>query len=112
MHTTCTLLVLIEFDSAIPSLNNFSTLLINCDYTKWREIADCLKVPKQTMTTISDNLEGNELRDKKAFLVVLASWREKAPTTIQERKANWRNFRAALVDFRDIVEAVEKIEQE
>ena len=101
-----------SFDVAMPTLDDFSTLLMNCDYTKWREIADCLKVPKVTLTGISDKLWGNELRDKKAFLMVLASWREKAPIRIQDRKANWRNLKKALFDFDDIVKAIENIEQE
>ena len=93
----------------MPSLDNFSTLLMHCDCTKWREIADHLNVPRQTVTTISDNLQNDKLKDQKAFLVVLATWREKAPIRIQERKANWRNFRKALSSFDDILKAVEEI---
>ena len=101
-----------SFDNAMPTLDEFSTLLMNCDYTKWRKIADCLKeIPNVTLTAISDRLEGNEFRDKKAFLMVLASWREKAPIRIQDRKANWRNLKKALFDFDDIVEATENIKQ-
>lgn len=95
----------------MPSLDNFSTFLTKCDYTKWREIAECLNVPGQTVNTISDNLEGNKLRDKKAFLVVLASWREKAPIRKPDRKANWKNLRKSLSTFHDIIEAIDKIKQ-
>ena len=95
----------------MPSLDNFSTFLTNCDYTKWRDIADCLNVPEQTLTTISDSLEGTELRDKKAFLRVLASWRERAPIKKPDRKANWRNLQRALSSFDDIIETIDKIKQ-
>ena len=101
----------LDFEDAMPSLDNFSTLIIHCDYTKWREIADCLEVPRRTVTVISNSLQDDKLRDQKAFLMVLASWREKAPLTIQERKANWRNFRKTI-NFHDIVKAIEKIKQE
>ena len=95
----------------MPSLDNFSTFLTRCDYTKWREIAECLNVPGQTVNTISDNLGGNKLRDKKAFLVVLASWHEKVPIRISDRKANWKNLRKCLSTFHDIVEAIDRIKQ-
>ena len=104
--------VCIGFDDDMPTLDDFSTLLMNCNYTKWREIADCLKeVPKETLTGISDKLEGNEFRDKKAFLLVLVSWREKAPIRIQDRKANWGNLKKAMVDFDDVTDAIEKVQQ-
>ena len=94
----------------MPSLDNFSTLIPLCDYTKWREIAGCLEV-NLSMTSLSDSLEGDKFKDQKAFLVVLASWREKASTIIEEEKANWRNFRRALANFDDIVNAIKKIKQ-
>ena len=113
MHTAVICIyVYIGFDDAMPTLDDFSTILMKCDYTKWREIADCLKIPKVTLTEISDRLEGNEFRDKKAFLKVLASWREKAPIRIQDRKANWGNLKKAMVDFDDITEAIKKIQHE
>ena len=94
----------------MPTLDNFSTLLMNCSsYTKWRYIADCLKVCRPTLDNISETLEGDELRDKKAFLRVLASWREKAPIKKDNKKANWRNLRKALADFDDITEGIEQI---
>ena len=104
-------LILIEFEDAMPSLDSFSTFLLKCDYTKWRDIADSLNVPRQTLTTISDNLQGDKLRDKKAFLRVLASWREKAPIRKPDRKANWRNLQKALANFSDILEAIDKVKQ-
>ena len=103
--------MMLDFEDAMPSLGDFSTLLRHCDCTKWREIANCLEV-KLSMTSLSDSLEGDGLKDQKAFLVVLASWREKASTKVPERKANWRNFRKALTNFDDILKAIEKIKQE
>lgn len=95
----------------MPTLDDFSILLNNCDYTRWREMAKCLGVSDQTLSTVTENLGGNALRDKKAFLVVLASWREKAPIRIVDRKANWRNLRKSLADqhFDDIVEEIDSI---
>ena len=100
---------LIEFDDAMPTFGDFSTLLLTCDFSKWRQIADCLRVSEVTVSTISDNLGGDELRDKKAFLLILSSWREKALVRKEDRKANWRNLRRALADFDDIVEQIEGI---
>jgi len=105
------ILINIGFDDAMPTLHDFSTLLRKCNYTEWRKIADSLKVPELTVTTISDNLGGDVLRDKKAFLLVLASWREKALIKKDDRKANWRNLRKALANFDDIVEAIDQIKQ-
>ena len=93
----------------MPTFDDFSTLLMNCDYTKWREIADCLKVPE--VSTLSENLVSDEHRDKKAFLLILSTWREKAPVTILDRMANWRNLRKALIKFDDIIKGIEKIEE-
>ena len=95
----------------MPTFDDFSTLLMNCDYSKWREIADCLKISKVTVSTISENLVSNEHRDKKAFLLILSAWREKASVTKVGRKANWRNLRKALIKFDDITEGIEEIEE-
>ena len=92
----------------MPSLRNFSALIPHCDYTKWRKIADSLKV-ELSMSKLSGKLEGDKFKDQKAFLRVLAKWRVEAVD--QGRKANWRNFRKALANFDDIVNAVEKIKQ-
>ena len=113
IHTyVCTYVYMhIEFDDAMPTFDDFSTLLMNCDYSKWREIADCLKVPEESVSTISENLFSDERRDKKAFLLILSRWREKAPVTIVDRKANWSNLRNALIKFDDIIEGIEKIKE-
>ena len=95
----------------MPTFDDFSTLLMNCDYCKWREIADCLKVPEESVSTISENLATDEDRDKKAFLLILSRWREKAPVRIADRIANWRNFRKALVKFDDLVQGIEKVKE-
>ena len=95
----------------MPTFDEFSALLMNCDYSKWREIANCLEVPEVSVSTISENLASDEHRDKKAFLLILSAWREKAPVTIVDRKANWRNLRKALIKFDDITEGIEKIEE-
>ena len=98
--------VLIGFDDAMPTFDDFSTLLLNCDSSKWTKMADCLNVHKVTQSNISEKLVGDELRDKKAFLLILSSWREKAP---MDKKATWRNLRNSLAEFDDIVEQIEKI---
>ena len=103
--------ITIEFDDGMPTFTGFSTLLLNCDCSKWREIAKCLKVPDETLSTISENVGGDERRNKKAFLLVLSSWREKAPLKKEDKKANWRNLRTALTKFDDIVEEIEKIKE-
>ena len=72
-------------------------------------MAECLKLSATSLSTISDNLGSDEHRDKKAFLLVLATWRDKAPVRIVARKANWRNLRIALSKFYDIVEGIENI---
>ena len=72
-------------------------------------MADCLKLSAISLSTISDNLSSDEQRDKKAFLLVLSTWREKAPVRIADRKAIWRNLKKALTDFDDIVEGIENI---
>ena len=95
----------------MPTFDDFSTLLLNCDFSKWREIAKSLKVPDITVSTISDNLGGDEHRDKKAFLLTLSSWREKALVRKEDKKAKWRNFRNALADFDDIAEQIEQIKE-
>ena len=95
----------------MPTFDDFTTLLLNCDFSKWRKMADCLKVSKVTVSTTSENLGGDKLRDKKAFLLILSSWREKAPVKKEDRKANWRNLRNALTDFNDIVEQIEEIKE-
>ena len=95
----------------MPTFIDFSTLLLNCDCSKWREMAKCLKVHDETLSTISENVGGDERRDGKAFLLVLSSWREKAPLKKKDKKANWRNLRAALIEFDDIVEEIEKIKE-
>ena len=100
----------IGFDDTTPTLDDFSTLLLNCDFSKWRKMAGCLNVSEITLSTISENLGGDELRDKKAFLLVLSSWREKAPVRRENRKATWRNLRKSLAEFDDIVEQIEEIE--
>ena len=101
----------IGFDDAMPTFDDFSTLLLNCDFSKWRKMADCLNVSKVTLSTISENLGGDELRDKKAFLLILSSWREKAPVRKEDRKATWRNLRNSLAEFDDIVEQIEEIKE-
>ena len=105
----CVTYVLIGFDDAMPTFDDFSTLLLNCDFSKWTKMADCLNVSKVTLSTISEKLVGDELRDKKAFLSVLSSWREKAPVRKEDKKATWRNLRNSLAEFDDIVEQIEKI---
>ena len=100
-----------EFGDAMPTFDDFSTLLLNCDFTKWKEVAKCLKVSDETVSRILDNLGGDEDRNKKAFLLVLSSWREKAPVRKEDRKANWRNLRNALADFDDIAKQIEQIEE-
>ena len=82
---------------------------MNSDSSKWRKMAECLEISKTSLSTISDKLGNDEDRDKKAYLLVLSTWREKAPVTIAERKANWRNLRMALTNFSDIVEEIENI---
>lgn len=101
--------MLTGFDDAMPTLENFSVLLMNCDCSKWRKMAECLNISKTSLSTISDNLGGDEHRDKKAFLLVLSTWREKAPVRIADRKANWGNLRMALTNFDDIAEGIENI---
>ena len=105
----CVTYVLIGFDDAMPTFDDFSTLLLNCDFSKWTKMADCLNVSKVTLSTLSEKLVGDELRDKKAFLSVLSSWREKARVRKEDKKATWRNLRNSLAEFDDIVEQIEKI---
>ena len=105
----CITYILIGFDDAMPTFDDFSTLLLNCDFSKWTKIADCLNVHEVTQSNISEKLVGDELRDKKAFLSVLSSWREKAPVRKEDKKATWRNLRNSLAEFDDIVEQIEKI---
>ena len=93
----------------MPTFENFSVILMNSDSSKWRKMAECLKISKTSLSTISDKLGNDEDRDKKAYLLVLSTWREKAPVTIADRKANWRNLRMALTNFSDIVEEIENI---
>ena len=95
----------------MPTFHDFSTLLLNCDFSKWREMAKSLKVSDITVSTISDNLGDDNNRDKKAFLLILSSWREKALVRKEDRKANWRNLRNALADFDDITEQIDQIEE-
>ena len=103
--------IILDFEDAMPSLGDFSTLLLHCDYTKWREIANCLEV-NLSMNSLSGSLEDDELLDQKSFLVTLAYWREKVSIKQPGRKANWRNFREALTKFDDIVKGIDKIKQE
>ena len=95
----------------MPTFDDFSTLLLTCDVSKWEDMAKSLNVSDITVSTISDNLGDDKNRDKKAFLLILSSWREKAPVRKEDRKANWRNLRNALTDFDDIAEQIEQIKE-
>ena len=103
--------MILDFEDAMPSLGDFSTLLLHCDCTKWREIAEWLEV-NLSMNSLSGSLEDDELLDQKSFLVALASWRENVSIKKPGRKANWRNLREALIKFDDIVKGIDKIKQE
>ena len=72
-------------------------------------MAECLKLSATSLSTISDSLDSDEHRDRKAFLLVLSTWRDKAPVRIVARKANWRNLRISLSKFDDIMEGIENI---
>ena len=98
---------MLGFDEAMPSLKYFSMLLISCNCAQWKNIADCLNDSVYAFKLL-EILKDDERKDKKAFLIVLARWREKA---VKSGAANWKNFRKALANFDDIVKAIEKIKQ-
>ena len=105
------------FGDAVPTLASFSMLLKCESYTEWSKLSDHLQVPKQTVENMLIKLHGHRDKDKRAFLMILASWREKAPKRKKEktkdRIANYKNLRQAVesAGFSDLVEAVDEMKE-
>ena len=59
-------------------------------------MANCLNVSDQTVNNISIRVAGTGNKDKKAFLMVLGSWREKAPIKKKGKMATFENLRNSL----------------
>ena len=87
-------------------------MLLKCDsYTDWKNIGNCLSLPETTLDTISGNVDGFEDKDKRAFLLVLATWRERGAKRKESKKANWRNLKKAICDYSDLTKAIEDLEK-
>ena len=95
----------------MPTLESFSFLL-NCkSYKQWENIGECLNVKGPTIDNISTKLAGTANKDKKAFLVIMASWREAAPVRKKDKRATFGNLRSALTQFDDFTEAINDMEK-
>ena len=95
----------------MPTLESFSFLL-NCNsYKEWKKIGECLNVKSHTINNISTRLAGADNKDKKAFLVIMASWRELAPVRKEDKRATFGNLRSALTQFDDFTEAINDMEK-
>jgi len=87
-------------------------MLLKCDsHIKWRNIGESLNVSKTSVETISDNTDGFEDKDKRAFLLVLATWRERGAKHEESKRANWENMKNALSDYSDLTKAIEELQK-
>lgn len=95
----------------MPTLTSFSFLL-NCNsYKEWKKIGNCLNISEQTINNISTKLAGADNKDKKAFLVIMASWRALAPVGKEDKRATFGNLRRALTQFDDLIEEINDMEK-
>jgi len=87
-------------------------MLLKCDsYTEWKSIGNCLNLSETTVETISDNVDGFEDKDKRAFLLVMATWRERGAKIKETKKANWQNLKKAISHYSTLIKAIEEIEK-
>ena len=83
-------------------------MLLKCDScTEWKSIGN---LSETTLETISGKVDGFEDKDRRAFLLVLATWREKGAKRKETKKANWRNLKEAISHYSTLIEAIEEIE--
>jgi len=80
-------------------------------YTEWKNIGKCLNLSETTLEKISSNVDGFEDKDKRAFLLVLATWRERGAKKKETKIANWRNLKKSISHYSDLIKAIEEIDK-